>query len=74
MAAAVTALWPMLGIPGGLAKMPQVPNGRNAEKDLGVLVDETLTVSQQGYQEWGPAAEGWPAGTGRGLSLSALPS
>ena len=48
MAAAATALWPMLGIPGGLAKMPQVPNGRNAEKDLGVLVDGTLTVSQQG--------------------------
>lgn len=37
MAAAAMALWPMLGIPGGLAKMPQVPNGRNAEKDLGVL-------------------------------------
>lgn len=45
MAAAVTALWPMLGIPGGLAKMPQVPNGRNAEKDLGVLADNRLATS-----------------------------
>jgi len=47
-----------------------------AKKDL----DEKLDISQHGLLEpkrpmvpWAASKEGWPAGKGRGLSLSTLP-